>query len=203
MEQTAFFIVGITLVVVALVVSVIGLRDPGFPGSRTALAGGAAVLVLLVAGATTTAVINAREEQKEHNEEAAAEEAQTETEATKAGESPKELEQQGAAEAQAAGGGGGGGAALELSAPEDGTLAFDTDELEASAGDVTIDFTNPAALEHDVAIGTDGDEIAKSDLVSDGDTTEVSAKLKPGEYFFYCTVPGHREGGMEGTLTVD
>jgi len=200
MEQTAFFIVGIVLVVVALVVSITGLRYPGFPGSRMALAGGAAVLVLLVAGATTTAVINAREEQKEHNEEAAAEEAQTETEATEAGKSPKELEQQGAAEAQAAGGGGG---ALELSAPEDGTLAFDTDELEASAGEVAIDFTNPAPLEHDVAIGTDGDEIAKSDLVSDGDATEVSAKLEAGEYVFYCTVPGHREGGMEGTLTVD
>jgi plastocyanin len=200
MEQTAFFVVGIALVVVALIVSVVGLRYPGFPGSRLALAGGAAVLVLLVVGATTTAVINAREEQKEHNEEAAAEEEKTETEATQAGESPKELEQQGAGEAQAAGG---AAKPLELSAPEDGTLAFDTDALKASAGEVTIDFTNPAPLEHDVAIGTDSDEIAKSDLVSDGDTTEVSAKLKPGDYVFYCTVPGHREGGMEGSLTVD
>jgi|SRR5918994_1033042 plastocyanin len=198
MEQTAFFVVGIALVVVALVVSISGLRYPGFPGSRPALAGGAALLVLLVAGATTTAVINAREEQKEHNEEAAAEEEQTETQAEETGESPKELEEQGAKEAQT----GGGGPALELSAPEDGTLAFDTDELEAGAGEVTIDFTNPAAIEHDVAIGTDGDEIAKSDLVSDGQTAEASAKLDPGEYVFYCTVPGHREGGMEGTLTV-
>jgi plastocyanin len=200
MEQTAFFVVGIALVVAALVVSITGLRYPGFPGSRPVLAGGAALLVLLVVGATTTAVINAREEQKEHNEEAAAEEEQTETQAEETGESPKELEQQGAEEAQNAGGGGGPG--LELSAPEDGTLAFDTDELEAGAGEVTIDFTNPAAIEHDVAIGTDGDEIAKSDLVSDGETAEATAKLDPGEYVFYCTVPGHREGGMEGTLTV-
>jgi len=200
MEQTAFFVVGIALVVTALVVSISGLRYPGFPGSRPALAGGAALLVLLVAGATTTAVINAREEQREHNEEAAAEEEQTETQAEETGESPKELEQQGADEAQNAGRG--RGPALELSAPEDGTLAFDSDELQAGAGEVTIDFTNPAAIEHDVAIGTDGDEIAKSDLVSDGDTTSVSAKLDSGDYFFYCTVPGHREGGMEGTLTV-
>ena len=193
MEQTAFFVIGIALVVIALVVSVIGLRYERFPGSRLALAAGAGLLVVMVAATTTTAVINAREEQKEHNEEAAAEEEQTETEATEAGESPEELEQQGAAEA--------GAGNLELSAPEDGTLAFDTDALEAEAGEVTIGFDNPASIEHDVAIEGDGEEIAKSDLVSEG-TTEVTADLDPGEYAFYCSVPGHREGGMEGTLTV-
>jgi plastocyanin len=193
MEQTAFFVIGIALVVIALVVAVAGLRYERFPGSRLTLAAGAAVLVVMVAATTTSAVINAREEQKEHNEEAAAEEEQTETEATEAGESPKELEQQGAAEA--------GAASLELSAPEDGTLAFDTDALEANAGEVTINFDNPAAIEHDVTIEQDGEDIAQSDLVSE-DTTDVSTDLEPGEYVFYCSVPGHREGGMEGTLTV-
>jgi uncharacterized cupredoxin-like copper-binding protein len=74
--------------------------------------------------------------------------------------------------------------------------------LDASAGEVTINLDNPAAVEHDVAIEADGEEIAKSDLVSEG-TTSVSAELDPGEYVFYCSVPGHREGGMEGTLTVE
>jgi plastocyanin len=193
MEQTAFFAIGIALVVVALIVSVVGLRYERFPGSRLALAVGAGVLVVMVAATTTSAVINAREEQKEHNAEAAAEEEQTETEATEAGESPKELEQEGAAEA--------GAGNLELSAPEDGTLAYDTDTLEGGAGEVTINFDNPAAIEHDVTIEQDGEEIAQSDLVSEG-ATEVSADLEPGEYVFYCSVPGHREGGMEGTLTV-
>ena len=193
MEQTAFYVVGVALVVIALIVSVIGLRNERFPGSRLALAAGAGLLIVLVAATTTSAVINAREEQKEHNEEAAAEAEATETEAEEAGESPKELEQQGTAE---------GGAALDLSAPEDGTLAFDTDALDATAGPVTISFDNPAAIEHDVALESGGEEIAKSDLVSEG-TTEVTADLEPGEYSFYCSVPGHREGGMEGTLTVE
>ena len=190
MEKTGFFVVGLALVAVAVVVSVIGLRYPKFPGSRVAAFAVASLFVVLVGTTTAAAVINAREEQ---NERALHEQEETDTEATEEGESPKELEQQGAAEAK--------GTSLKLSAPEDGTLAFDTDELEGAAGKVTIEFDNEAAIEHDVAIEQDGEEIAKSDLVSQG-AAEVSADLEPGEYVFYCTVPGHREGGMEGTLTI-
>ena len=52
-------------------------------------------------------------------------------------------------------------------------------------------------------IERDGEELAGSDVVTDGETTEASAELEPGEYAYYCAVPGHREGGMEGTLTVE
>ncbi len=37
---------------------------------------------------------------------------------------------------------------------------------------------------------------------TDGATSTVEVDLKAGEYAFYCSVPGHREGGMEGKLTV-
>ncbi|MGH2993657.1 MAG: plastocyanin/azurin family copper-binding protein [Solirubrobacterales bacterium] len=195
MEETTFYVLGIVLVVVALILAVAGLRSERFPGSRLVLAAGAGLMVVVVAGTTASAVILAREEQRHRNEEAAHEEQETETEAEEAGESPKELDEQGAAEAGPAGD-------LRLSAPEDGTLAFDIDALDAEAGEVAIGFDNPASIEHDVAIEGGGEEIAKSDLVSE-DTTEVSAELEPGEYTFYCSVPGHREGGMEGTLTVE
>ena len=190
MEKTGFYVIGLALVAVAVIVAVIGLRFPRFPGSRAGVTAVVALFVVMVAGATAGAVINAREEQ---NERAVEEQEATDTEATEEGVSPKELEQQGAAEVK--------GASIELSAPEDGTLAFDTDELEGAAGEVTIEFDNAASIEHDVAIELDGEEIAKSDLVSQG-TAEVSADLEPGEYVFYCSVPGHREGGMEGTLTI-
>ena len=37
---------------------------------------------------------------------------------------------------------------------------------------------------------------------SSGGSAELKVTLKPGKYTFYCDIPGHREAGMEGTLTV-
>lgn len=98
-------------------------------------------------------------------------------------------------------GGGGGGETVKLSADPSGALAYDTDQLNAAAGAVTIDFDNPAAVSHDVAVESGGEEVGVSDLIAE-DKTTLELDLEPGEYTFYCTVPGHREGGMEGTLTV-
>jgi plastocyanin len=101
------------------------------------------------------------------------------------------------------GGGGGGGSTVKLSADPSGALSFDTSSLSAKAGNVTIDFDNPAAIQHDVAVeDSSGKELGKSDLVAQGKTTLALSNLKPGTYTYFCTVPGHREGGMEGTLTV-
>ena len=101
------------------------------------------------------------------------------------------------------GGGGGGGSAVKLSADPSGALSFDTDSLSAKAGNLTIDFDNPAAISHDVAVeDSSGKELGKSDLIAQSKTTLDLSNLKPGTYTYFCTVPGHREGGMEGTLTV-
>lgn len=100
-----------------------------------------------------------------------------------------------------AGNGGGGGAALELVAGPGSELKFDQTSLEAAAGEVTITMVNEGDLPHNVAIEGNGvDE--KGEIVQNGATSTVTATLEPGEYAFYCSVPGHREGGMEGTLTV-
>jgi plastocyanin len=98
---------------------------------------------------------------------------------------------------------GGGGSTLEFEADPEGNLAYTTTKATAKAGKVTIDFNNPQSLTHDVAIeDSAGKTVAQTDLIGNEETS-TTADLKPGTYTFYCSVPGHREAGMEGTLTVE
>jgi plastocyanin len=96
----------------------------------------------------------------------------------------------------------GGGSSVKFEADPEGALAYTTTEASAKAGKVKIDFSNPQSLTHDVAIeDSSGKEVGKTELIGEGETS-TTVDLKPGSYTFFCTVPGHREAGMEGTLTV-
>jgi plastocyanin len=98
--------------------------------------------------------------------------------------------------------GGGGGSTVDISTPSGSTLAFDQKDATAKAGTVTIDFDNKQSLSHDVKVeDSSGQELGGTDLVSSG-TANATVDLQPGTYTFFCSVPGHREAGMEGTLTV-
>lgn len=81
------------------------------------------------------------------------------------------------------------------------SLAFDKSTLVAPAGKVTIVLTNASPIPHDIAIKGQGVDV-KSAIVTGGGRATVSAVLKPGTYSFYCSVPGHADAGMRGTLTV-
>ena len=102
-------------------------------------------------------------------------------------------------------GGGGGGAAastVNISTPSGTDLAYNQKDASAKAGSVTIDFQNNESIPHDVAVeSSSGDTVGQTDLVASG-TANTTVDLQPGTYQFFCTVPGHREAGMEGTLTV-
>ena len=95
---------------------------------------------------------------------------------------------------------GGGGQTLALAADPSGALKYDKSQLEATAGDITIDFTNDSPLQHDVAVEGNGVNEA-SDKIT-GSKTTLSLNLKAGTYTFFCSVDGHRAAGMEGKLTV-
>jgi plastocyanin len=99
------------------------------------------------------------------------------------------------------GGGGGGGGTINVSADPSGALKYEQTTLTAPAGSDTIQFTNDSTVPHDVAIKKDSDEIGKTDTIT-ASSTSTTVDLDPGTYTFYCTVPGHEQAGMSGTLTV-
>jgi plastocyanin len=102
----------------------------------------------------------------------------------------------------AGGGGGGGGETLQLAADPSGALKFDKTSLEATAVNVTIDFTNDSSLPHDVKLQGPGVDGEGTDTIT-GSSTSVTLDLQPGEYTFYCSVDGHRAAGMEVKLVVN
>lgn len=96
---------------------------------------------------------------------------------------------------------GSAGTTLKLEAASNGALEFDKKTLDAPAGKVMIVMTNPSSVPHDIAVEGNGVDLTGK-TVTGGATSTVSANLKPGTYTFYCSVPGHEDAGMKGTLTV-
>ena len=79
------------------------------------------------------------------------------------------------------------------------SFAFDPDAITVDVGeDVAIVLTSDDLL-HDFTV----DEIDVHVAADKDETAEGGLKAETaGDYTYYCTVPGHREAGMEGTLTV-
>jgi mono/diheme cytochrome c family protein len=90
---------------------------------------------------------------------------------------------------------------LDIPADPNGQLAYITKKASAPAGQILIDSKNDASIPHDIAIEGNGVS-EKGSVVQNGGVSKITTDLKSGTYKFFCTVPGHREGGMEGTLTV-
>jgi plastocyanin len=208
--ETTFYVLGGALVVLALVVSYIGVRGKGsFPSSRGAMVGGLAVVAVVVIGTASFAVALAREEKEHRDHEQAEEEAHAEEDergsAADAGAAPAAQEKEGTSEGgQPPGAAPTGGASEELavSSPEDGSFVYEPPALQSAPATVTLAYDNPSPLVHNINLEVEGETIAESEDVAEG-STEVTAELAPGEYLYYCSIPGHREGGMEGVLTVE
>jgi plastocyanin len=103
------------------------------------------------------------------------------------------------------GGGGSGyrepkGPAQETITVKGGNFFFDPSDIMAPAGVSAIELESEAGL-HDLVF--DNGKVPDFRLeASSGNSDELKVDLEPGEYTIYCDIPGHREGGMEGTITV-
>lgn len=95
------------------------------------------------------------------------------------------------------------GGELTITADPDGAFAFESETASVSPGETEVTLDNPAQLGHDLVIeDSGGEEVGRTDVIT-ASSDSFSADLQPGEYTYYCSVAGHRDGGMEGTLSVD
>jgi uncharacterized cupredoxin-like copper-binding protein len=85
--------------------------------------------------------------------------------------------------------------ALEVVATE---MAFTPSEVAVPAGEVTVTLRNEGTTLHDLRVGTEPfivEAVAK-------ETATKTLNLAPGRYELFCSLPGHKEAGMVGTLEV-
>lgn len=185
-DFTAFHAVGIVFACWAVFVTVVGIRRPDFPGGaeRAVLA----ISVLLAFGVIGTAIGTSENEKKEEPKAAEATKEANPKPAPTQGQAAPTPTQQGTSQ-------------LKLTADPTGNLKFNTDALSAKAGNVTVTLTNPSPVEHNVTLQTP-QGVKGGKTVGKGGTSTITAQVKPGSYTYYCSVPGHREGGMQGKLTV-
>ena len=90
---------------------------------------------------------------------------------------------------------------LEIPAAADNSLAYQVTEVTAPAGVITLRMPNPSSLPHNIAV--EEPESATGEVATQGGVSEITVDVPPGTYEYFCSVPGHREAGMAGTLTVE
>ncbi len=189
-SKTPFYIAGGLLVAWALFVS-LGLgRKPDFPSTVGQQRGIMAVSAILVVIALSMAVATSGGSKSA----AASTTATTGTPAPSASTTATTGTPAPASSPAAA-------TTLSLAANPAGQLAYNTTKLSAKAGKVTIDMTNMSPVEHNVTIAQGSTVLGATPTFTGGEKS-LTLTLKPGTYTFFCSVPGHRQAGMEGTLTV-
>lgn len=97
---------------------------------------------------------------------------------------------------------------LSIPASPSGQLAYAANKATAQPGSVTIEMPNMSGVDHNLALETGeggatpkGSKVGATPIIAKG-AAKVTVTLKPGAYTFFCEVPGHRQAGMYGTLTV-
>jgi plastocyanin len=226
-SKVPFYIAGGVLVVWALFISMaIGMRQPNFPSTLAQQRAVMAISAVLVVAAASMAVATSGGEKSEAKAASSTQTTSTgsetpiegppvgaETTASSTassegeGESPSSSTTTSTGETTATTGtpppasSPAAGASLKLAAAPGGELAYNTKTLTAKAGKVTIVMANMSPVEHNVTVA-EGSKVLGATPSFVGGSKTLTLTLKPGTYTFYCSVPGHRQAGMEGTLTV-
>jgi plastocyanin len=180
MDGNFFFVIAGVLVLAAVGIAFVGIRgSESFPPNRGVMLGVIALFAAIVATTMAFAIVKSVDEQNTRNEKLAAEEGTTTT-------AP-----------------GGKVTDLSVSSPADGGLSYSPNGLTAQPGNVTITYDNASPVPHSIAVATsNGNVLGQVQPFTNGKQSVSLTNLAPGQYVFYCTVPGHRQAGMQGDLTV-
>ena len=92
--------------------------------------------------------------------------------------------------------------AVDIAADPSGLLKYTQTALSTTAGKVTIDFANQSAVPHNVVLINSANKILGQTPIIDHKSASLTVTLTAGKYTYYCSVPGHPQAGMFGTLTV-
>jgi plastocyanin len=209
-SHVPFYIAGGVLVAWAILISMaVGMRKLSFPetdGQQRAVMGISAILVL---AALVTAVATSGSPAKETASAAttttpAPAAAETTTSTTPGTTAAQTTAQPTATTGTPAPPSSPAGKTTKLTQAADpgGQLAFEKQELVAKAGTVTITFTNASPVEHNLSIEEANKKVVGATPTFVGGSRTLTLKLAPGTYTFFCSVPGHRQAGMEGKLKV-
>ena len=191
-SKVPFYIAGAVLAAWAVLLAFLGLSRASFPGGRRGQGAVVGISVLLAAVAIGTAIGTASTEKPENKkvvEAGAVKPAAVAPPAAATGGTAAPAPRPAAA------------APLALAADPGGALKYDKKALSAKAGKVTVAFTNASQIGHDVTIAKGPTKLGGTNVITNSKAS-VSVTLKAGAYVFYCSVPGHRQAGMQGTLTV-
>ena len=179
--MAVYYVLGACLVAWGLGLAIFGLLHADFPPGGPAGRSLVLVTVLLVVGTLTALLFSTH---KEHPRAEAAAKAQ---EAKQAAQQP-------------------------TTAPAGGAKTVNVTEKEFSialaggkslkAGSYKFAVRNTGKIQHDLAIEGGGLNETKTKLIDAGKGADLNVALKPGNYTFYCSVPGHEQAGMKVAVTV-
>jgi uncharacterized cupredoxin-like copper-binding protein len=98
--------------------------------------------------------------------------------------------------------GGGGGAAAKKVAVTEKDFKIELPSTTLSPGAYEFDLKNDGPSQHDLVVDGPGVSNAKTAVIGGGSTATLKVTLKAGEYELYCSVPGHKQLGMDVKVKV-
>ena len=98
-----------------------------------------------------------------------------------------------------AGGGGGAGQTVQVSEKE---FKITLPSTTLKPGSYVFDLSNDGKIPHDLTIDGPGVSNEKTPVINGGQHATLKVKLTAGQYDFYCSVPGHKQLGMDVKVKV-